>query len=595
MFSILSGGAWFSKLDLSEAYQQLTLNEESAEVLMLNTPKGLRRMKRLPFGVDVAPGIFQRLMETLLQGIPGVKPYLDDILITAYDMDLAYRRGKSMGNADGLSRLPLATDQTRTGTPGEKFVQPALFADVLMMGVEGSDSVDDVTLLDAREVAKLTRKDPILSRVHHWVLHGWPAGSHGDLFTQFTGRRDELTAVRGCLLWGSRVVIPKRLQKDILEVLHQAHPGIVRMKALARSYIWWPGIDEAVERRVADCTDCQQHRGNPPKAPPRPFQGKTYLLIVDSHSKWLDVERVASTESKEVIRHLARLFSTHGLPDVLVSDNGTAFDSAYFRQFCTANRIRFLRVAPYHPSSNGLVERVVQTTKQALRAMVSDKWGITLSRFLFNYRLTPHSATGLSPAEILLRRKPKSLLDNLHPDLLAVTEKTQEEDAINLGTKDNRRLRSFQIGDRVWAQDFRPQAATKWLPGVVQEVISPRSFWVELPESDTRIRRSIDHVCNRGSAGSLSTPELEGRIPSITGSPSLVMTKVLEENTQPEVSTSTKEALDQETPTKHKELVPVSEQPATISHKETDKEITATNQRPTRRTQRPRYLDDHIT
>ncbi|KHJ42487.1 hypothetical protein D918_07409 [Trichuris suis] len=82
MMTVLAWGAWFSKPDLAEAYQQLTLDEESADVLTLNTPKGLRRMKRLPFGVDVAPGIFQRLMETLLQGIPGVKPYLDDILIT---------------------------------------------------------------------------------------------------------------------------------------------------------------------------------------------------------------------------------------------------------------------------------------------------------------------------------------------------------------------------------------------------------------------------------------------------------------------------------------------------------------------------------
>ncbi|KFD51889.1 hypothetical protein M513_07218 [Trichuris suis] len=852
MFSILSGGAWFSKLDLSEAYQQLTLDEKSAEILTLNTPKGLRRMKRLPFGVDVAPGIFQRLMETLLQGIPGVKPYLDDILITgrserehdcrldqvlkvladnglrlnkekcsfgaeemeflgfrvtkagvrptedklraireasppkdvkqlqaflgllnfysafmpkkatvleplhrlldatkpstwhweakeqasfeaakrllttdallahfdgtkpltlacdasdyglgavlsqiesgqekviayasrtmskternygqidkealalmfgvkkfhqylfgrhftaftdhkpllgllatrkptptlmttrmlrwrlllsAYDIDLAYRSGKSMGNADGLSRLPLPTDRDHTGTPGEKFVQPSLFADVLMMGIEGSDSVDDVTLLDAREVAKLTRKDPILSRVQHWVLHGWPGGSQGDPFTQFIRRRDELTVIRGCLLWGSRVIVPKRLQKDVLEVLHHAHPGTVRMKALARSYVWWPGIDETIERRVAECSDCQQYRGNPPKAPPRvwnwtprpwsrihidfagPFRGKTYLLIVDSHSKWLDVEQVASTESKEVIRHLARLFATHGLPDVLVSDNGTAFDSGNFRQFCTANRIRFLRVAPYHPSSNGLVERVVQTTKQALRAMASDKWGITLSRFLFNYRLTPHSATGLSPAEILLRRRPKSLLDNLHPDLLAVKEKTQQEDAINLGTKDSRRMRPFQVGDRVWARDFHPHTATKWLPGVVQEVITPRSFWVELPQTETRVRRSIDHICNRGSGGSPAIPEFERSIPSGTGTYTPVTTEALEEK-QSELHEPATEAPDQETPTMPAEQMPAPQRPVAPTYRETDKKNTTPNQRPMRRTQRPRYLNDYVT
>uniref|UniRef100_A0A5S6QV79 Integrase catalytic domain-containing protein n=1 Tax=Trichuris muris TaxID=70415 RepID=A0A5S6QV79_TRIMR len=58
---------------------------------------------------------------------------------------------------------------------------------------------------------------------------------------------------------------------------------------------------------------------------------------VIAHSKLLDVEQVASVESKEVIRYLARLFAIHGLPDVLVSDNGTSFDSVSFRQFCSAN------------------------------------------------------------------------------------------------------------------------------------------------------------------------------------------------------------------------------------------------------------------
>ncbi|KFD56854.1 hypothetical protein M513_02111, partial [Trichuris suis] len=391
-----------------------------------------------------------------------------------------------------------------------------------------------------------------------------------------------------------------------------------------------PAHFKTIERRVAECSDCQQYRGNPPKAPPRvwnwtprpwsrihidfagPFRGKTYLLIVDSHSKWLDVEQVASTESKEVIRHLARLFATHGLPDTLASDNGTAFDPAY------------------HASSNGLVERVVQTTKQALRAMASDKWGITLSRFLFNYRLTPHSATGLSPAEILLRRRPKSLLDKLHPDLLAVKEKTQEEDAINLGTKDSRRMRPFQVGDRrrqdllavkektqqedainlgtkdsrrmrpfqvgdrVWARDFHPHAATKWLPGVVQEVITPRSFWLELPQTETRVRRSIDHICNRGSGGSPVIPEFERSIPSSTGTYTPVTTEALEEN-QSELHEPATEAPDQEIPTMPAEQTPAPQRPVATTYRETDKTNTTPNQRPMRRTQRPRYLNDYVT
>ncbi|RXN15994.1 putative protein K02A2.6-like protein [Labeo rohita] len=83
--STLSGGKKFSKLDLSHAYQQVVVDEESQKFLTINTQRGLFTYQRLPFGVASAPAIFQRIMEGLVQGIPKVAVYLDDILITAVD------------------------------------------------------------------------------------------------------------------------------------------------------------------------------------------------------------------------------------------------------------------------------------------------------------------------------------------------------------------------------------------------------------------------------------------------------------------------------------------------------------------------------
>ena len=83
LFSKLTGGKSFTKLDMSQAYQQLVLDKESREFVVINTHRGLFRYNRLPFGVSSAPGIFQRVMESILNGIPGVVVYLDDILVTA--------------------------------------------------------------------------------------------------------------------------------------------------------------------------------------------------------------------------------------------------------------------------------------------------------------------------------------------------------------------------------------------------------------------------------------------------------------------------------------------------------------------------------
>ena len=82
LFASLAGGKAFSKLDLAHAYQQLQLDDESKKLVVINTHKGLFRYNRLPFGVSAAPAIFQRTIVGILQGIPNVCVYLDDILVT---------------------------------------------------------------------------------------------------------------------------------------------------------------------------------------------------------------------------------------------------------------------------------------------------------------------------------------------------------------------------------------------------------------------------------------------------------------------------------------------------------------------------------
>jgi len=100
------------------------------------------------------------------------------------------------------------------------------------------------------------------------------------------------------------------------------------------------------------------------------------------------------------------VFATHGLPEIIMTDNGTAFISNKFQEFKAKNSIRHIKTAPYHPASNGLAEREVQIFKEGLKKLTEGSVETKLAHFLFQYRLTPYSTTGKSPAELLMGRQP---------------------------------------------------------------------------------------------------------------------------------------------------------------------------------------------
>ena len=118
-----------------------------------------------------------------------------------------------------------------------------------------------------------------------------------------------------------------------------------------------------------------------------PFLDKMFLILLDAHSKWPEVVPMSSTTASQTIEALQIIFSKYGLPEQLVSHNGPQFSSDEFAQFMRANGIKHIQSAPYHPSSNGLAERFVQTFKRAMKAGEKDGGSLNtrLSRFLFDY------------------------------------------------------------------------------------------------------------------------------------------------------------------------------------------------------------------
>ncbi len=246
--------------------------------------------------------------------------------------------------------------------------------------------------------------------------------------------------------------IPPQGQQPVMDLLHEGHPGMTRMKALARSFVWWPRIDISLETTIKECTQCQITRHSPPKAPLHPwefpsvpwerlhidfagpcFGGHTFLIVVDAFSQWLEVLHMTSTTSTATIQKLRTLFATDGLPQVLVSDNGLQFTSTEFATFSRGNGICHVFSSSYHPSSNGLAEQAVQTFTTTLLGFYCGTGS----------HLTQPRAP---PAELLLGRRPRSKLDLLRLDLKAkVGERTHKK---KVHHDVHAKERSFKLNDQ---------------------------------------------------------------------------------------------------------------------------------------------------
>ncbi|KAL5486807.1 hypothetical protein EMCRGX_G019337 [Ephydatia muelleri] len=540
LYANLQGGERFTILDLSEAFLQMELYEGSRKYLVVNTHRGLFRYKRLPFGVSSAPALFQRAMDTILQGLPGVVCYQDDILVTGKEIDehlknlervfgkefglrlrltkckflkesveylghVISRNGictspkkieviqkapiplnvtelrsflgivnyygkfiqsvadlcaplnellqkntlwiwtatcmesfnqlkQALGSAEVLchynpsEEISLACDASDHGLGavlshhfkdgserpisyasrtlskaernysqiekealsiifglkkfhqylyGRKFLlvtdhrwskyldrrqeYPQLWQGDCKDGlsrypsteseaIDGEEGGDRILALygpqlaacplTVKDIERGTMSDALLRQVLKFTKDGWnKTGRVDDQLRPYFNRREELSTEGNCLMWGIKAVIPPGMRQHILKELHQSHPGIVRMKSLARLHVWWPGIDEDIERMVRTCDSCNQQKDNvlhaplhPWEYPSKPWQrlhadfagpffGKMWLIVVDARTKWPEVFQQNEATSGTTITALMTTFSRFGLPEIILAVN----------------------------------------------------------------------------------------------------------------------------------------------------------------------------------------------------------------------------------------------------------------------------------
>ncbi|XP_064479229.1 uncharacterized protein K02A2.6-like [Ornithodoros turicata] len=249
------------------------------------------------------------------------------LTLLSHSFDILYKPTAQFGNADGLSRLPVGPDPDFD----------AAISDDTFVGGIGSSEVSAVLSiaiekvpLKASEIAKATATDRVLSRVYRYVMEGWPSHERDPRdpeLQEFHARKSELTTENECVVWGMRAVIPSQQRDVVLSLLHNGHIGQTKMKMLARSYVWWPGMDKVIELACRSCGACAasaDHQVPVPlhhqwEVPTEPwywihadfadFNGKSYLVVVDAYRKWPEVKLMTSAKSAATMEALSDIFA----------------------------------------------------------------------------------------------------------------------------------------------------------------------------------------------------------------------------------------------------------------------------------------------
>ena len=366
-----------------------------------------------------------------------------------FDFVIEYRSGKNNNNADGLSRL---TDPDTAESD---------FSDLMGVRINAiriaAEKLDQTQLLDPdlkwfydlkvafkdRPLEKPTFIEP-LTHDQRSLFQQWNRIriSGKNLYREWVDENDHLTL---------QYIVPKDQRALFLEQAHDSkfsgHLGTDKTRERLRIRCYWPDQHKQVKDYVSSCTVCQTIK-NPrvynneqliPIRPSRPLEivtsdmvgplpksgdFKYIFVIIDHFTKWVEIYPITDKSAEESAQIFMTYFCRHGIPESILTDQGTNYQSRLIEELYELLDIKRLRTTPYHPQTDGITERFNRTMKQTLTAYVEksgENWVKYLPYVQFAYNTSVHDTTKCTPYELMYGRRPKIPLDlfceHIEPDL----------------------------------------------------------------------------------------------------------------------------------------------------------------------------------
>uniref|UniRef100_A0A3B3RYT1 Gypsy retrotransposon integrase-like protein 1 n=1 Tax=Paramormyrops kingsleyae TaxID=1676925 RepID=A0A3B3RYT1_9TELE len=424
-----SGSIAFASRTLSTAEQKYSTVEKEALACVWAVEKWRTYLWGRRFILRTDHQALTTLLTTKGTDCAGMRIARWATRLLCFDYSVEYRAGSENYTADCLSRLPLPFVSDTTSDAEPEFVTLVSTA---------------LTAISKEEFATASASCPELSALRMQISRSWPASLSAldPVLQPYYKLRAELSVQADFVFRGARLIVPGALRDSLVHIAHEGHQGIVRTKQRLRDIYWWPKMDINVMDKIAACQLClsldkttkvSQVPLQPVPLPSAPWEKlaidivgpfetavwdcRYAITLTDYYSKWPEVAFTASITTKQVTSFLTTVFSRHGNPTTIVSDNGPQFTSPEFAAFLKGRNIAHVRTANYHPSANGAVERFHRVLKSTIQSAIlqSASWKVTVTDFLQVYRATPHAITGVSPFELLHGRKMRTSLDVLAP------------------------------------------------------------------------------------------------------------------------------------------------------------------------------------
>ena len=372
--------------------------------------------------------------------------------------------------------------------------------------------------MTTREIEEASADDAELTEVRRALETG-----HYDGCKAYAPIASELCTMGKLVLRGTRIVIPQKMRPRILALAHEGHLGVVGTKINLRTKVWWPGIDKATEKYCRTCHGCQLvARPDPPEPlrtttlPEGPWidvaadlmgplpSGHSLLVVVDYYSRYYEVVILQSTTSAKVIEGLEEIFSRHGLPATVKTDNGPQFVSADFRSYMAENGIRHNRTTPRWAQANGEVERQNSSILKRLKIAQAEgqDWRQELRRYLLQYRAIPHNTTGRSPGELLFNRQIRTKMPKFDAETQPIDQTLRDRDSeakaaakIYADERRGARYSDVRVGDQVLVQQEKHNKLSTAFNPTPHTVISKdgNSLIVQSPDGGS-YSRNTTHV-----------------------------------------------------------------------------------------------------